>query len=180
SLVGRARKWARRHRPVVTSVIVATVAVLAVAIAALAISLHNISAALKDKSAALEREKETTDLQRTALAGRELAARNVGRAEELLDDCPEHRRGWEWHFLKRQRYGNPPPLQHPATVVRVALSPDGRQIASVCMDGTFQIWDARTGRVLHKLERQQVLDRGTLVRGMAYSPDSRYLALGRQ
>jgi eukaryotic-like serine/threonine-protein kinase len=183
TLVQRVRKWARRHRPVMASALVATAAVLAIAIVALLISLGNISAALAEKSvalheksAALEREKETTYLQRTALAGRELAAGNVGRAEELLDECPEHLRGWEWHFLKRQRYDNAPPLKHHATVARVAFSPDGRQIASICMDGTFEVRDARTGRVLHTLERQMVLDRGALCRGMAYSLDSRYLA----
>ncbi len=183
SLVQRGRKWARRHRPVVASAMVATAAVLAIAIVALLISLGNISAALEEKSdalgeksAALEREKETTYLQRTALAGRELAAGNVGRAEELLDGCAEHLRGWEWHFLKRQRYyGNPTPLEHPATVSRVALSPDGRQLASVCMNGTFQIRNARTGEVLHKLEQHLVLGRGALCRALAYSPDSRSL-----
>jgi WD40 repeat protein/serine/threonine protein kinase len=186
SLLQRARKWARRHRPVVASVIVATAVVLAIALVALVISFANISAALTEKSAALgeksaalEREKETTYLRGIALAGRELAAGNVGRAEELLNECPEHLRGWEWHFLKRQRYGNAPPLQHSATVVRVALSPDGNQIASVCMDGTFEIRDARTGQVLHTLEQQQIFHRGTLVRGMAYSRDSHYLALAR-
>src|SRR5439155_4435558 len=128
---------------------------------------------------ALEREKETTYLQRIALAGRELAAGNVGRAEELLAECPEHLRGWEWHFLKRQRYGNAPPLQHKATVVRVAVSRDGKQIASVSMDGTFEIRNARTGDVLYTLEPQMVKDRAALVRGMAYSPDSNYLAVAR-
>ncbi len=179
SLVLRARKWAQRHRPVVVSGIVATLAVAAIAIGALLISLSNISAALTEKSAALDREKQTTYLQAIALAGRELAAGNVGRGEELLDDCPEHLRGWEWHFLKRQRYGNPTPLQHPATVVRVAFSPDGRQLASVCMDGTFEIRDARTGKILHDLEPQAVLRSGALCRGLAYSPDGRYLALAR-
>jgi WD40 repeat protein len=138
---------------------------------------------LQHKSGALEREQQTTYLQSIALAGRELGAGNVGRAEELLDGCPERLRGWEWHFLKRQRYGNPAPLQHPATVVRVAFSPDGQQMVSVCMDGTFQIRNARTGEVLHTLERQTVLVRlptaAGLFRGMAYSPDSRYLALAR-
>jgi WD40 repeat protein len=193
SLGLRLRKWARRHRPVVVSAVIAIVAVAAIAITALAISLGKISAALTvksaalteksealtEKSAALEREKETTYLQRTALAGRELAAGNVGRAEELLGDCPEHLRGWEWHFLKRQRYGNPPPFQHPATVDRVAFSPDGQQMASVCQDGTFQVWDTRTGRVLYTLEQQTVLVDGALCRGLAYSPNSRYLAVAR-
>lgn len=179
-LVQRVRKWSRRHRPVVTSMVVATVAVVVIAIGALLISLGNISAALKDKSAALEREKETRYLQGIALAGRELAAGNVGRAEELLDDCPEHLRAWEWHFLKRQRYNPPTILQHDATVDRVTFSPDGRQIASVCQDGTFQVRDVRTGRVLYTLERQTVLlGSAGLCRGVAYSPDSRYLAVAR-
>src|SRR5262249_17745362 len=74
-------------------------------------ALEDKTQALEDKTQALEREKETTYLQRTALAGRELAVGNVGHAEELLDECPEHMRGWEWHYLKRLRYdGEPTPL----------------------------------------------------------------------
>lgn len=194
SLVQWARKWARRHKPVVASVTIATAVVVAIAIVALLVSLSNISAALKDKSAALaeksaalsekstalESEKQFTYLQRTALAGRELAAGNVGHAEELLEDCPANLRGWEWRFLKRQRYdGEPTPLQHSATVSRVAFSPDSRQLASVCYDGTLQIWDAQTRQKLHTLEQQMGLGGTVLVRGMAYSPDSRYLALAR-
>jgi WD40 repeat protein/serine/threonine protein kinase len=183
SLLQRLRKWSRRHRSVVLSAVVATAAVAVIAIAALAISVANISAALTAEKAARKRETETAYVQAIALAGRELAAGNVGSAEELLDGCPQHLRGWEWHFLKRQQYGDALTLKHPATVIRVAYSPDGRQLATVCMDGTFQIWDPQTGQVLHTLERQTVLVRNPTVsglcRGLAYSPDSRYLALAR-
>ena len=55
-----------------------------------------------------------------------MSAGNVGRAEELLDECPPELRGWEWNFLKRQRYGKAAPLRHPDTVLRVAFSPNGR------------------------------------------------------
>ncbi len=178
----RFRKLARRNKR--AAVMAGLLVLLLVgAVAVLGVSYFQVEQALQDKTQALEREQQTIYLQRIALARRELVAGNVGRTEELLDDCPESLRGWEWHFLKRQRYGNPPPLQHPATVVRVAFSPDGRQMVSACIDGTFQIWDARTGQVLHTLERQTVLARlptaAGLFRGMAYSPNSRYLALAR-
>jgi WD40 repeat protein len=181
SVVQLTRKWARRHKPVVASAIIATAAVVAIGIVALMLSLANISRALKEKTAALEHEKETSYLQRTALAGRELAAGNVGRAEELLEGCDETLRGWEWHFFKRQRYdGQPTPLVHSATVTRMALSPDGRQLASACYDGTLQIWDAQTRDKLHDLEPQMNgVGRAVLVRGIAYSPDSSYLAVAR-
>src|SRR5439155_11956207 len=94
---------------------------------------------------ALQREQQTSYYQNIALAERQLSAGNVGRAEELLNNCSPHLRGWEWHFLKRQRYGNAPPLKHSNTVKRVVFSPDGRQIASGCRDGTIQIWDVQTG-----------------------------------
>jgi WD40 repeat protein/serine/threonine protein kinase len=190
SLRLRLRKWARRHRAVVTSAVVAVVAVVAVAVAALAISLVQISAALTEKNAALaeksdalKREKETTYLQRIALAGRELAAGNVGRAEELLDDCPERLRGWEWHFLKRQRYVGPPlAIEHPAVVTRVAFSPDGQQIASASWDGTLKVCDVRSGLARHTL-KTAIGDEPTVAdipRSLAYSPDGRYLAVARQ
>jgi len=175
----RFRKLARRYKRVTVMASFLS-ALLVVAVAVLGMSYAQVQEALHDTTQALEREQQTTYLQRIALAGRELTAGNVGRAEELLDDCPSDRRGWEWHFLKRQRYGNAPPLQHPATVVRVAFSPDGRQLASVCMDGTFEVRDARTGQVLHSLQRLAVLVRGALCRGMAYSPDSRFLAVARE
>src|SRR5262249_24692430 len=94
-------------------------------------------------------------------------------------DCPEHLRGWEWHFLKRQRYGNAPPMLHETTVTRVVFSPGGRHLATVCIDGTLAIRDVRTGQVLHPLERKAVVLGGTLVLGMAYSGDGRYLAVAR-
>ncbi len=174
----RFRKLARRNK---RAAVMAgfLLSLLVGAVAVLGVSYVRVQEALQDKTQALDREQQTIYLQRIALAGRELAAGNVGRAEELLDDCPEHLRGWEWHFLKRQRYGKTPPLHHSSTVTRVAFSPDGRQLASVCMDGTFQVRDAQTGRILHTLESQAVLAGGALCRSLGYSPDSRYLAMAR-
>jgi WD40 repeat protein/serine/threonine protein kinase len=185
----RVRKFAQRNKRAMTMATLLGV-VLLLAVSALAVSYVRTNAALgretrakEDVRRTLDREKETTYLQRTALAGRELAAGNVGHAEELLDDCPEHLRGWEWRFLKRQRYdGEPTPLRHSATVHNVAFSPDDRQLATECIDGTLSIWDPRTGQILHTLEQQMAPGRAVLglVRSLAYSPDSRYLALARQ
>jgi eukaryotic-like serine/threonine-protein kinase len=175
----RFRKFARRHKRV--AVMASFVAALLVAaVAVLGVSYAQVQEALQDKTHALKREKETTYLQSIALAGRELAAGNIGRAEKLLDECPEQLRGWEWHLLKRQRYDKAPPFQHSETVIRVAFSPDGGQIASACMQGELAIRDARTGQVVHTLKSQTVPTRKhRLVRGMAYSRDGRYLAVAR-
>jgi WD40 repeat protein/serine/threonine protein kinase len=125
--------------------------------------------AMDQVSGTLKREQQSLYFQRIALAERQLSAGNVGRAEELLNECPPELRGWEWHFLKRQRYGHAPPLQHPATVLRVAFSPDGRQLASGCMGGPIKVWDARTGQELYTLSQAV----STL---LAYSRDGLQLA----
>ena len=181
----RFRKFARRNKAAfLTGSAVAVAMLVAVGslisgVVALAASNANVHHEQQQTQQALEREKESSYTQRIALAGRELAAGNVGRAEELLDECPLDRRGWEWHFLKRQRYGNPPPMQHNTTAVRAAFSPDGRHLATGAMDGTVAIRDSRTGQIVHELEHPTVLLGGALLRGMAYSPDGRYLAAAR-
>ena len=45
--------------------------------------------------------RKTSYFHRIALAHRELSADNLGRALELLDECPEDLREWEWHYLMR-------------------------------------------------------------------------------
>ncbi len=177
TLVQRARKWSRRHRPVVWSVAGAVSAVLGIAVLALAVSYAQIKDALRHKTEALEREQQSLYFQRIATSAQQLEANNLGRAEELLDDCPPPLRGWEWHYLKRRRYEEPRDLPHAVAVLRVAYSPDGRYLASGCLDGTVTVWGRRTGQRLHCWKRGP--DAHTAhIYGLAFSPDSRYLATG--
>jgi WD40 repeat protein/serine/threonine protein kinase len=182
----RFRKFARRNkRALVTAALLGAILLVAAG-AVTASALWVASQAterLRAEAAAKNDLEEALYVSRTALAGRELAAGNVGRAEELLDACPERLRGWEWHFLKRRRYDDPlPAIEHPTTVIRVAFSPDGRQLASLSRDGTLKVCDVRTGRILHTLNTAigSVATAADIPRGMAYSPDGRYLALARQ
>jgi WD40 repeat protein len=57
----------------------------------------------------------------------------------------------------------------------VAVSPDGKRVASVNMNGRVGVWDAATGRQLHELAGSEAGE-GCL----AFSPDGRYLATGGQ
>ena len=123
--------------------------------------------------------KETSYIQRIALAGRELAAGNVGRAEELLDECPTRpaRLGValpQAAALRQpashaaHRHGRPRGLQPGRPADRHRLH-----------GGTVAIRDSRTGQIVHELEHPTVLLGGALLRGMVYSPDGRYLAAAR-
>jgi WD40 repeat protein/serine/threonine protein kinase len=159
----RLRKFARRNKRAL-----ATAALLGVML------LAAVGARLQSEAAAKEKLERNLYFTHIALAERNQAASNVAWAEELLDQCPSHLRGWEWHFLKRQRYGNRSPLGHPDTVFRVAFSPDGREIASGCLDGTVKVWDAETGRELHTLQGPT-----SIIRSVVYSPDGRHLAVAR-
>src|SRR4029077_10801803 len=70
--------------------------------------------------------------QRIALAHRELLENNLRQAEELLDQCPDDRRAWEWYYLKRLCHVEPVtvPNHSRRRFQTVALSPDGRRLAT--------------------------------------------------
>jgi WD40 repeat protein len=55
----------------------------------------------------------------------------------------------------------------------VAFSRDGRQLASLCVDGSILVWDISTRELLHLLP-----DPSGLQRSVAFSPDGRSLAWG--
>jgi WD40 repeat protein/serine/threonine protein kinase len=167
SLRQRAVKWARRHKTVVRAAMV----ILALAVAALAVSTVFIWQAKNELQTTLERERQNLYYQRIALAEREWSANNLGRMQQLLEECPEDLRGWEWHYLNRLRYKTRAPLRHEAALLCAVFSPDGRRIASSDQDGWVKLWDAPTGRQLLQFRAHR-----DHARSVALSPDGRRLA----
>jgi WD40 repeat protein/serine/threonine protein kinase len=174
SLRQQAVKWTRRHKTVVR----AALAVFLLAVVGLAVSTvfiwqakEDVDRANADLKEAFERERQNSYYQRIALAEREWSANNLARMQQLLDDCPEDLRGWEWHCLRRLRYKTLPPLRHDAPVHCAEFSPDGRRIASSDQQGWVKIWDAQSGQEILRFHAHR-----EHARSVAFSPDGQRLA----
>jgi WD40 repeat protein/tetratricopeptide (TPR) repeat protein/tRNA A-37 threonylcarbamoyl transferase component Bud32 len=105
---------------------------------------------------------------RIGLAYREWQENNVYRTEQLLNECPAALRGWEWDFLRglcrqerRTLYG------HMSPVHLVAVSPDGRHLASGDGSATHY-WNLETGREIFTQPADGPL---------AFSPNRTHLAM---
>ena len=72
---------------------------------------------------------------------------------ELLDECPEDLREWEWRYLKRLCRVEPLIIRDTTEVNGVAFSPDGERLASAGGDGIVKIWNSRTGKVIRLFPR---------------------------
>jgi hypothetical protein len=158
-------KFARRNKrlAVMASFVLA---LMVVAVTVLGASYARVQEALK-------REQQSLYYQRIATAAGARANHQASRAEELLDLCPPELRGWEWHYLKRLPFTDYPAPRHPGILTRVALSPDGRTLASGSVDGVVKVWDTDTGA-----ERCELPRHGRFIRALAFSPEGRLLATG--
>ena len=113
-----------------------------------------------------------TYLHRVNLAHWEWRDNEVARADRLLQQCPEHLRQWEWHYVKRLCH---PELRicqgHTQPVLGVCFSPDSKRLASASKDGTVRVWDAATGQEILTLKGHT-----GFVTGVCFSPDGKRLA----
>jgi WD40 repeat protein/serine/threonine protein kinase len=171
----RAAKWTRRHKTVVRAVLL--VALLAVAALAVSTSFiwqakEDLNQANTELKEAFERERQHAYYQRVALAEREWSANNLSRALQLLDECPGDLRGWEWHYLNGLLHGRSSPvLRHEAAALCVAISPDGERVASGDQAGFINLWHARTGQLLQRIQAH-----AEHTRHVAFSPSGLRLA----
>ena len=78
---------------------------------------------------------------------------NWGGVEDLLKECPEHLRGWEFYYLKRRpnaalHDGRPQSPGASGANLDLAFSPDGRLLAGPGPNNSVTLWDLVTGTQL--------------------------------
>ena len=139
--VERAWRWCRRNP-----------APAALAAAVVAVALGATLSAFRFRALSRELELNLYFSDITA-AHRELSDDNLGRAQELLDDCPPGLRQWEWSYLVRLCRVDPIVLHDPGSreVTSVAFSPDGERIAAAGGDGTVKVWNIKVGAAIQAL-----------------------------
>ncbi len=184
----RGLRWARRNRPQLAALV--TVALTGSLLGGVTLALVGEArsrAARAEVEAEVERAsvraaidgkvkaglQQQLYLQRVALAERELNAHHLVRALDLLADCPDPLRGWEWHTLQRLCHEGPRPTRksHREAVSDVVFHPDGTRFFSAGHDGTVRSWGAATGRYLGLVGESPAV-----VYDLAMHPDGQLLA----
>lgn len=166
----RVGRFARRHNVGVT------VAVLFVLLLILSVITTTWQARIARKHA--NDYRRTLYAAQMNLAGQAWDNTNLERLEELLEaNCPrpgeEDLRGFEWYYLWRLYHTGSDrlTLHHGDQVWSVALSPDGKRLASGGEDLTARIWDLATGQELLALKGHT-----KWINAVAFSPDDKKLA----
>src|SRR5262249_8387571 len=111
---------------------------------------------------------------KTALALNEYRGNNVARAGQLLDECPEDLRNWEWHYLQRLCHGElrTVTLDEHAGYEQAAFSADARRLALVDTKNVLHVYDTATGK-----ETLRIPVAGKKINTVRLSPDGKRVGI---
>jgi WD40 repeat protein/tRNA A-37 threonylcarbamoyl transferase component Bud32 len=166
----RLRKFVRRNK-VAVGVVASVAAALVLGICA------STWQAIRATTAKQESEANTyaADMNEAQQA---LLADDLGKARTLLaryrsGSGMEHLRGFEWRYLAAEARSDYAALESSSasSVIRLALSPDGRMLALSRLNGNVELWNPASLRRVATLETNLSYNVG-----LAFSPTSRLLA----
>lgn len=120
---------------------------------------------------AKEAEEYEAYVARIGLAAAKIEENAFDVAIELLEQCPERHRNWEWGRLRHLCSFAQDSLQAKGPVDAVSISPDGKLLLSGSWDKTARVWDLKTRKIIHELPQQ-----GDYVHSVAWSPDQKLIA----
>ena len=135
----RLRKWVRR-KPAQAGLLLMSF------IAAVGISWN-----WHEARTALREAEDSLYVNRVSLAQREIQAGNENHARKLLEVCPAHKRGWEWHYLNRSLHD-----EERTFFVRgrapqeLQVLPDGQRVLLTAVGKPPCLLDLQTGSILRE------------------------------
>ncbi len=103
----------------------------------------------QDREAALEVAAQNAYFYRISMASRAWEEANPVRTRQLLEECPDSLRGWEWNYLQQQTQSA---LQtwkaHEGSIDELTLSPNGRWLLTRGNSGNHtKLWHTATGEL---------------------------------
>jgi hypothetical protein len=191
--VKRLWRWCRRNPAVAALAAVVAVTLLSGTVISLALALYAFREQGRADANAWQFREERDSAQRhlygsqMQIAQRHWEDNHAGDLLDLLELTKpkpgEHDlRGWEWYYLWRQCHGELRSFEgHRGSIAGVALSPDGRLLASVATvqedvvkpptGVELKIWDVATRNALRTILYEQFIEPR-----VAFSPDGRLVA----
>lgn len=128
----------------------------------------------KDLAVANEKAEDQLYFRRVGLALSMWKSSQANTARRILDRCPVNRRHWEWYYVDGLLNSEHLTLNdHNGPVFGVTFSPDGKQIASVGLDGKLRVREADGGKPIRTIGGI-----GRYVYRVTYSRDGKRIAVG--